>query len=163
MTVARRDVGRVLRCGAGVLAIWTCWLVVQDGFAVERRGLDTAWVGLDIAEVLSLLLVAALVDRRHYAASPVAAFAAALFGFDAWFDVMSATPRFDYVVAVILACGAELPLTAVLAWVSARSLGWAVTGMIRGEAAADPPTVPRAGSGPRTTPPSSASRPPTDP
>jgi hypothetical protein len=44
---------------------------------------------------------------------------------DAWFDTMSAAPQLPYVEALAMACLAELPLAALLAWTAWHSLKWA--------------------------------------
>jgi hypothetical protein len=41
---------------------------------------------------------------------------------DAWFDAMSSAPQWAYAESLAMACIVELPLAAVLAWVSWRTL-----------------------------------------
>ncbi len=102
------------------------WIGVLSQYgAVGNRGLDSAWVGLDVLEAICLLATAGLASRRQPATSPVAAATAAIFCMDAWFDTMSAAPRLPYAESLAMACLAELPLAALLAWTSWRALGWA--------------------------------------
>jgi hypothetical protein len=44
---------------------------------------------------------------------------------DAWFDTMSAAPQLPYAESLAMACSAELPLAALLAWTAWHSLTWA--------------------------------------
>jgi hypothetical protein len=43
---------------------------------------------------------------------------------DAWFDTMSAAPQLPYAAALAMACFAEFPLAALLAWTAWHSLKW---------------------------------------
>lgn len=113
----------------GLLLVPWIWLLSLHG-PVGNRGIDSAWVGLDILEALCLLIVASLVSRRHPATSPVAAATAAIFCMDAWFDTMLAAPKMPYLESMVMACFAELPLAALLAWTAGRSLRWAGGGRV---------------------------------
>ncbi|HEY2312472.1 MAG TPA: hypothetical protein VGH96_02560 [Streptosporangiaceae bacterium] len=57
---------------------------------------------------------------------------------DAWFDYMSAAPKLEYAQAMLLAVVIELPLAAILAWVSRMSLDWDMGAARRAIAAAEP-------------------------
>jgi hypothetical protein len=46
-------------------------------------------------------------------------------GVHQWFDTMSAAPQLPYVESLAMACFAELPLAALLAWTAWHSLTWA--------------------------------------
>ena len=89
------------------------------------RFMISSWVGLDVLEAVCLLIVAALLSRRHPATSPAAAATAAILCMDAWFDTMSAAPQLAYAESLAMACFAELPLAALLAWTAWRTLNWA--------------------------------------
>lgn len=109
--------------GAAFLLVpWIAFLVVELPGHALRRSLAISWIGLDLVELGALLLVASLLRRGHRATSPVAAVAATLLTLDAWFDLTSAAPRLEYALAIFLACAAELPLAALLAWVAHRTL-----------------------------------------
>jgi hypothetical protein len=110
----------------GVLLVPWIWVLVEQlhGHAGERS-FDSSWVGLDVLEAVCLLSVAQLMRRRHRATSPAAAATAAILCMDAWFDTMSAAPQLPYVEALAMACFAELPLAALLAWTAWYSLKWA--------------------------------------
>src|SRR5215469_6341653 len=111
-------------CGA-LLVPWIVVLIVQLHGHAGKRSFASSWVGLDVLEAVCLLVVALLVSRRNRATSPVAAATAAILCMDAWFDTMSAAPQLPYAESLAMACFAELPLAALLAWTSWRALAWA--------------------------------------
>src|SRR5246500_3123851 len=111
-------------CGV-LLVPWTGVLIEQLHGQVGKRSFNSSWVGFDVLEAICLLIVAALLSRRHRATSPVAAATAAVLCMDAWFDTMSAAPQLPYAEALAMACFAELPLAALLAWTAWHSLNWA--------------------------------------
>lgn len=109
-----------------MLVPWIGVLVWQLGpAAAGQRSFNASWIGLDVIEVCCLLTVGALMRRRGRATSPAAAATAAVLCMDAWFDYMSAEPQFPYLLAMLMACFVELPLAALLGWVSWRTLAWA--------------------------------------
>ena len=111
-------------CGV-LLLPWIWFLIVQLHGESGKRSFSASWVGLDIIEAICLLTVAQLMRRRHRATSPVAAATAAILCVDAWFDTMSAAPQLLYAESLAMACFAELPLAALLAWTAWFSLKWA--------------------------------------
>src|ERR1700733_666244 len=110
-------------CGA-LLGPWIWVLIEQLHGQAGQRSFNSSWVGLDVIEAVFLLMVAFLLSRRHRATSPVAAATAAILCMDAWFDTMSAGPQLPYAESLAMACFAELPLAALLAWTSWRALDW---------------------------------------
>ena len=106
--------GLIAVCGV-LLVPWTGVLIEQLHGQAGKRSFSSSWVGLDVLEAVCLLIVAALLSRRHRATSPVAAATAAILCMDAWFDTMSAAPQLPYAEALAMACFAELPLAALLA------------------------------------------------
>jgi hypothetical protein len=104
---------------------WIGVLIEQLHGHASKRSFNSSWVGLDVLEAVCLLVVAGLVSRRHRLTSPVAAATAAILCMDAWFDTMSAAPQLPYVESLAMACFAELPLAALLAWTAWRALDWA--------------------------------------
>lgn len=115
---------RVLTTAAVILLPWMALLTVRLHGDATRRSLGSSWVGLDIVELIELIVLAAMMRRRHQATSPFAAAAATTMIADAWFDVMSSDPRLDYVQSILLAGLVELPLAALLIWVAWHTLGW---------------------------------------
>lgn|SRR6185437_10023396 len=107
----------------GVLLIpWIGVLIWQEHGDAGKRSLGSSWIGLDILEACCLAVVAVLLRRGHRATSPVAAATAAVLCMDAFFDAMSSAPQWAYAESLIMACVVELPLAALLAWVSWRAL-----------------------------------------
>jgi hypothetical protein len=104
---------------------WTGVLIEQLHGQAGKRSFGSSWVGLDVLEAVCLLIVAVLLCRRHRATSPAAAATAAILCMDAWFDTMSASPQLPYAESLAMACFAELPLAALLAWTAWRALEWA--------------------------------------
>jgi hypothetical protein len=111
-------------CGA-LLVPWIGLLIEQLHGQAGKRSFGSTWVWLDVLEVVCLLTVARLLSRRHRATSPVAAATAAILCMDALFDTFSAAPQLPYLESLVMACFAELPLAAILAWISWRALEWA--------------------------------------
>src|SRR5215469_5620197 len=111
-------------CGV-LLVPWIGLLMEQLHGQAGRRSFASSWVGLDVLEAVCLLTVAYLLSRRHRATSPVAAATAAILCMDAWFDTMAAAPKLPYAESLAMACFAELPLAALLAWTAWRTLEWA--------------------------------------
>jgi ABC-type proline/glycine betaine transport system permease subunit len=110
----------------GVLLLPWIWLLVEQLHGqAARRSLSSSWVGLDVLEAVCLITVAWLMRRRHRATSPAAAATAAVFALDAWSETMSAVPQLAYAESLAMACLAELPLAALLAWTAWFCLGWA--------------------------------------
>jgi hypothetical protein len=111
-------------CGI-LLVPWIGLMIWQLHGQAGKRSFSSSWVGLDIIEAVGLLSVAFLLSRRHRATSPVAAATAAVLCMDAWFDTMSAAQQLPYAESLAMACFAELPLAALLAWTAWRALDWA--------------------------------------
>ena len=111
-------------CGI-LLVPWIGLMIWQLHGQAGKRSFSSSWVGLDIIEAAGLLSVSFLLSRRHRATSPVAAATAAVLCMDAWFDTMSAAEQLPYAESLAMACFAELPLAALLAWTAWRALDWA--------------------------------------
>jgi len=111
-------------CGV-VLVPWIGVLIEQLHGHAGQRSFNSSWVGLDVLEAVCLLTVGQLMRHQHRATSPVAAATAAILCMDAWFDTMSAAPQLPYAESLAMACFAEFPLAALLAWTAWFSLAWA--------------------------------------
>jgi hypothetical protein len=120
-----RVLARVFTICGVLLVPWIGVVVKQLHGHAGERSFSASWVGLDLLEAVCLLSVAQLMRRRHRATSPAAAATAAVLCMDAWFDTMSAAPQLPYAEALVMACFAELPLAALLAWTAWYSLRWA--------------------------------------
>lgn len=81
---------------------------------------NMAWVGLDSLEALGLICTGLLLYRRDPRAGLTAAATATLLLVDAWFDVLTAAPGTDRIIAVLMAAGAELPIAALCVYLAVR-------------------------------------------
>jgi hypothetical protein len=77
---------------------------------------NLAWIGFDCLEWSVLAALAFFAIRRHPATGPVAAIASAMLVVDAWFDVVTTHNGGEFLVAVLLAAFAEIPLAIICAW-----------------------------------------------
>lgn len=85
-----------------------------------------AWVGLDCAEAVVLLLTGWLLYAGSRAAAVTAGMACALLWMDAWFDVLTSRGE-DLHVALLLAIVVEVPLGILCLFVAVRQVrreGW---------------------------------------
>lgn len=94
--------------------------IVHLGMTLPRRvradHYDLAWLGFDCAMWAALAALAVLALRRHPASGPVAAIVSAMFVIDAWFDVVTTHDPDQFLVAVLLAVFAEIPLAIICGW-----------------------------------------------
>ena len=116
---------RLLTVAAVVVIPWVALLTAQLHGGATRRSLGSSWIGLDLIEIVGLLVVGSMLRRRHRATSPVAAATAAVLILDAWFDLMSSTPRLAYVQSLLLAFLIEIPFAVLLICVASQTLAWA--------------------------------------
>ncbi len=98
----------------GLLAIiimpWTVYLALTLPTRHLARHWDVAWVGLDIAILLLLILNAVYSYRESKWLVMSATATTALLLLDGWFDVMSAQSGRPFIEALALAILIELPL-----------------------------------------------------
>ena len=112
--VMRRMPAALLLIAVG-LAAWVFELgAVLQGQA-QVRNWSSTWVGLDLMEIIGLVLTSILLRRRSVYLSPVAAVTATLFGLDAWFDVLTASAGADWYESLATAFLGEIPMTGLLA------------------------------------------------
>jgi hypothetical protein len=123
----------LLLIAAGLTA-WVFELgAVLQGQA-EVRDWSSVWVGLDLLEITGLVVTALLLKRRSAYLSAAAAATAALFGLDAWFDVLTSAAGAAWYQSLAAAFLGEIPMTIVLAAISVWSAK-AGSGAQRGSAA----------------------------
>ncbi len=103
----------VLATVAVLLLPWTAWLTVTLPSRHVSEHWDTAWVGFDLAEFITLALTAYGVWKRTSWLQAAAAAAGTLLLADAWFDVLLSAGGEKFWVAVVEAFVAELPLAAL--------------------------------------------------
>ncbi|MGC1420649.1 MAG: hypothetical protein WA786_11105 [Acidimicrobiales bacterium] len=100
---------------------WTIYL----GWRLPRHYVanhwDLAWVGLDVAQIILLLLCAWAAWRGRALLIPFASSAGTLLLIDAWFDVTTARSGSIW-ESLALALFLEVPFAIVLFWVTWRSV-----------------------------------------
>ena len=99
--------------------------IVYLGLTLPQRSraehYDVAWLGFDCAMCAVLAVLAVVALRRHPATGPVAAIASTMLVVDAWFDVTTAAGEKDFVIALVLALVAELPLAVICGWAAVNA------------------------------------------
>jgi hypothetical protein len=105
---------------AVLLLPWVVLLVVALPSAHRAAHWDIAWAGFDLALALLLLTVAVSAWRRSPWLEGAATATATLLFVDAWFDVLTASTRAEFIVSIGEAALVELPL-AVLCLLLARA------------------------------------------
>lgn len=113
-----RVVGPVFVVCAVLLVPWAAYLYVVLPARVESHNHDLAWAGFDVAMVLALLATTWSLVRLSRALPIAASALATMLVVDAWFDVLTAPPGRDRLVAVVMAVVVELPLAAVASWMA---------------------------------------------
>lgn len=103
------------------LILFIPWIIYL-GFTLPSRAsaddYDIAWLGFDIAMWAVMVALAYCLVRRKQATSVFAAVTATMLLVDAWFDVVTASGRDEYLLAVVQAAVLEVPLAVVCTWVS---------------------------------------------
>jgi hypothetical protein len=100
-----------------VLVPWTLWLTLSLPSRHVTEHYDLAWVGFDIALLVSLAGLAAATLRASRWLIPLAAAAGTMLVCDAWFDVVTSAGGGERAEAVAEALLVELPLAAICAFV----------------------------------------------
>lgn len=124
MAHERADLGRrlfrILTVAAVGETIWTVYLGWRLPHTYVASNWDAAWVGLDVAQVLSFLACAWAAWRHRAILTLYATVAATLLLVDAWFDLTTAS-RGDFDQSLITLI-VEVPSAAALLWVARRAL-----------------------------------------
>ena len=124
MSRERADLGRrlyrILTVAAVGETIWTVYLGWRLPHTYVADNWDAAWVGLDVAQVLSFLACAWAAWRHRAILTLYATVAATLLLVDAWFDLTTAS-RGDFDQSLITLV-IEVPSAAALLWVARRAL-----------------------------------------
>ena len=121
---AMRWSGWLLLAGAVVLLPWIVVLGLTLPASKSARHWAGAWVGLDVMETASLAVTGWLVLRRDLRVQMAASATAAFLLADAWFDVATAQPRWDFVQATVLAIVVELPLAVLCGAIAFTAPRW---------------------------------------
>jgi hypothetical protein len=115
----RRLPALLLILATGVVG-WSVWLAATLSSRHVATHWELTWTGFDGLLAAALVATAVAVACRHRLAGTAATTAAALLVADAWFDVTTASPGGDRLGAILLAACAELPIAALLLWISLR-------------------------------------------
>lgn len=116
----RRRIGSVLvACGLALLP-WLVMLATGFPAIVGTAQESLTWVGLDSLEAVGLVTTGLLVLRREPRSILAASATTVLLLADAWFDTTTAASSGDFVSALAMAVGAELPLAALCAVLTIR-------------------------------------------
>ena len=97
---------------------WTVYLAFTLPRHYVANHWDLAWVGLDVAQVLTLLLAAWAAWRRRAVLIVFACVSGTLLLVDAWFDVTTA--RYRDIDQSLWSLAVEVPLAAVMFWIARR-------------------------------------------
>jgi hypothetical protein len=107
-------------CVVGMLP-WIVYLSLTIPQRSRAQHYDIAWIGFDCAMWLVLVSLAYVALRRHPATGPVAAVASTMLVVDAWFDITTSSDRGQFLLALLLACVAELPLAIICGWAAVNA------------------------------------------
>lgn len=105
-----------------ILVPWTVLLAIGLPSRHASVNWNTSWAGLDIALAGCLLLTGLLSLRRSRAVIMTATAAATLVLVDAWFDVLSAHPGYQLLIALLEAVLIELPLALISLHIAVSAL-----------------------------------------
>lgn len=126
--LSRELVLTLLTTGALLETAWTVYLGWRLPRHYTANHWDLAWVGLDSAQVVMLLLAAWAAWRRRAVLILFSCAAGTLLLVDAWLDVTTA--RYDEISQSFLALAVEVPSALLLFWIAhhvVRRLGSAIT------------------------------------
>jgi hypothetical protein len=115
-----RHLGLMLTVAGIAMVPWLVVLAVTLPARTAVGNWSFVWVGMDSLEAVALTATGLLLRRGDPRASLTAAAAAVLLLVDAWFDVLTAAPGSDRLVAVAMAAAAEVPLSGLCAVLSVR-------------------------------------------
>jgi hypothetical protein len=100
------------------------WTVMLAGNLPDRYVTlhwSTTWVGFDSLMIVSFAVTGLLTWRHHRARWAAALVTATLLACDAWFDVSTASTVTDLVGSAVTAALGELPLAALLIYLTVRN------------------------------------------
>ena len=109
---------------AALLLPWIVVLGITLPTTVSARHWSLAWIGLDVMEIAALAVTGWLVLRRDIRVTIAAGAAVAFLCADAWFDIATAQPSWDFMQATVLAALVELPLAAICCAIALSAPGW---------------------------------------
>jgi hypothetical protein len=106
------------------LILYVPWMIYL-AYTLPRREdsdhYDVAWLGFDIAQWAVMGALAYAIIKRRPAVAPLASAAATLLVVDAWFDMVTASTRNEFMVAFVLAALIEVPAALVCVWITVHA------------------------------------------
>ena len=114
-------VPRLLALVALALVPWTLWLTISLPSQHVTEHYDVAWIGFDVALAAAFAATAWSAVRQPHWLVALAAVTGTMLLCDAWFDIVTSSGGGERVEAVAVAAFAELPLTAICAYIVLRS------------------------------------------
>ena len=106
---------------AGLEVLWTVYLGLKLPPHYVANHWDLAWVGVDITQIVVMLLTAWTAWRRRAMFIIWASILATVFLMDAWFDVTTAR-RGDAGLSKLSAGVLEVPFAILLFWFAGRAI-----------------------------------------
>ena len=132
LNLPRSSLLTLLTTAALLETVWTIYV----GWRLPRHYVanhwDLAWVVLDAAQVVMLVLAAWAAWQRRALLIIFASSAGTLLIIDAWFDVATAR-RGDVTQSLLMALILEIPSAVVLFWVAWRTIGVLTSEIFAGE------------------------------
>jgi len=110
-----------LTAAAILEGVWTIYIAISLPRHYVAIHWKLAWVGLDIGEVVTLLLAAWAAWKRRAILALFTSSAGTMLLVDAWFDITTAR-RGDQLQSSLMALLVEVPSAAVLYWVTQRTI-----------------------------------------
>jgi hypothetical protein len=104
------------------LVPWIIFLAYALPVRHLSRNWDIAWVGFDLAVLVLIALTAGLVYLKSGWVALTSMSVFTLLIADAWFDVLTARPGRQAMVALAMAVLVELPLAGLSFWLSLRTM-----------------------------------------
>jgi hypothetical protein len=110
-----------------IAVVMVPWLIILgatlDGQAQVRMW-SVTWIGLDLAEITSLVATAHFLVKRSLFVMTTASFSATLFLLDAWFDIMLSPAGSDWYQALFLAIVFEVPMFLICGCIALTAPAW---------------------------------------
>jgi hypothetical protein len=119
-----RWIGVAFLVVAVVLLSWMVVLALTLPTTESAQHWSVAWIGLDAMETAGLVVTGWLVLHRDIRVTMAASATGAFLLADAWFDMATAQPQWDFLQATLLALLVELPLSALCAALAISAPRW---------------------------------------
>lgn len=118
--VVPRWVGIAMLAGGVLVLPWVAGLAVVLPTRHETAHYNAAWIGFDLALAALLVRTGWLAYRGREHLELSAAMTGTLLLVDAWFDTVTANTRGEFILALVLAVCAEVPIAGFCLWIAGR-------------------------------------------